>query len=316
MRHGLLFLPLASSLLAVAPACTGGGTAGVGSVMVGLTTNLRIGVDIDSLHLVMSAGGVVVEDRTLSVTSAAAPLVLPAAFPFTDLPGGTAVDVTLDAFGPGSTTTPLLTRLAGTTIVAGQTLLLPVELDSACVVGPGTTAPTCSAPLTCVAGQCADDQVAAASLAPYSPSWDQVSIDPCKPEDAGAPVVIVGQGQAAYLPMSDGATAQVYQGPQGGHHVWVALRAKNLHQSGSITSITGVFPDLDVDVGPFNVIFTMDVDTGGYCTLYGMRFQLDETVNIDMLLGHPLDMTVTVTDTDDSVGVGLLNVVLSTTYLM
>jgi hypothetical protein len=313
MRHGFVFLftPL---LLTFIPSCTGGGP--VGSVVVGLTSDLRVGVDIDSLHVVMRAAGVVVEDETFSVTSTTAPLVIPAELPFVDLPGGTAIDVTLDAFGPGSATTPLVTRLAATTILAGETLLLPVELYSQCVVGPGSSAPECVAPQTCIAGVCADDEVAAGTLPPYSPSWATVSTDPCKPADAGAPVVIVGQGQADYLPMMNGAVDQVYQGPQGGHHIWVALRAKNLHQSGSITSITGHFPDLNIDVGPFNVIFTMEVDEGGYCKLYGLRFQLDETTNIDTLLGHPLDVTVTVTDTDDSVGVGLLDVILSTTYLM
>ncbi len=317
MRQGLLFLLAPLSLL-VTPACNGGGGGGgaAGSVIVGLTSDLRVGIDIDSIHVVMRASGVVIEDKTLSVTSTTTPLVLPTELDFTDLPGGTGVDVTLDAFGPGSSTTPLVTRLAATTILAGETLLLPVEIDSRCVFGPGSPAPACTAPETCIAGACADDEVAPSTLPSYTPGWATVSTDPCKPADAGAPVVIVGQGQADYLPMMNGATDQVYQGPQGGHHIWVALRAKNLHQSGSITSITGHFPGLNVDVGPFNVIFTMEVDEGGYCKLYGLRFQLDETVDIDTLLGQPLDVTVTVTDTDDSVGVGTLNVVTSTAYLM
>jgi len=318
MRLGCLFLLASILCVLTTPACSGGGPpdSGVGSVVIGLTSDLRVGVDIDSVHVVMHAAGAVVEDRTLSVTSTTAPLALPTELPFTDLPGGTAVDVTLDAFGPGSATIPLVSRLAATTIVAGEKLLLLVELDSRCVPGPGSSAPVCAAPQTCVAGVCVTDQVDPTTLPLYTPSWAGGSDDPCKPADAGAPVVIVGQGQADYLPMMNGDTDQVYQGPQGGHHVWVALRAKNLHQSGSITSITGHFPDLNIDVGPFNVIFTMEVDEGGYCKLYGLRFQVDETVNIDTLLGHPLDMTVTVTDSDNAVGVGLLNVVLSAAYLM
>jgi hypothetical protein len=116
--------------------------------------------------------------------------------------------------------------------------------------------------------------------------------------------------------MMDGDTAQVEMGPQGGHHIWVAIRDKGLHQSGSITSITGHFPDLNLDVGPFDVIFTQEVDEGGYCKIYGLRFQIDEQYPIEMLLGLPLDVTVTVTDTDHTVGVGKRSVVLSQTYLM
>jgi hypothetical protein len=153
-------------------------------------------------------------------------------------------------------------------------------------------------------------------LPDYTPGWATASTDPCKPPGGGAPVVIVGEGQADYLPMTDGETAQVEAGPQGGHHIWVALRAKNLHQSGSITSITGHFPDLGYDVGPFNVIFTMEIDEGGYCKLYGLRFQLDQVIPIQMLLGHPLDVTVTVTDSDQTVGVGKRSVVLSSTFIM
>ncbi len=126
----------------------------------------------------------------------------------------------------------------------------------------------------------------------------------------------MGEGQADYLPLMDGDTDQVEAGPQGGHHVWVAVRTKNLRQSGSITSITGHFSDLGIDVGPFNVIFTQEVDEGGYCKIYGLRFQLDQEVDIDTLLGHPLDITVTVTDTDGAVGTGTRDVVLSQTILM
>src|SRR5262249_13974729 len=155
-----------------------------------------------------------------TTTSMATPLVLPTELPFSDLPDGTPVDVTLDAFGPASSTTPLLTRLAATTVVAGKKLLLHVVLDSHCIVAPGSPAPACNAPQTCIAGQRADEHVPPASLPDYTPGWSTGGSDPCKPPGGGAPVVIVGQGQADYLPMMDGDTAQVEAGPQGGHHIW------------------------------------------------------------------------------------------------
>ena len=136
------------------------------------------------------------------------------------------------------------------------------------------------------------------------------------PECAGGPTIVtVGEGQSDYLPTMDGDVAQVEAGPQGGHHIWVAIRVKGLLQSGSITSITGHFPELNLDVGPYQVIFTLDQDEGGYCKLYGLRFQLDQTTPIDQLLGKTLEMQVKVTDKDGDVGVGKRTVVLSKNFL-
>jgi hypothetical protein len=322
-----LLLPLAFVLIVAASACRGGGapssgtagaaggtSGGTGSIVVGLTSDLRVGVDIVRLHVVMQAGGATLKDEFLTTTSPTEKLVLPAEFPFDGLPDGTPVDVSFAAFGPADAQTPLVTRTASTHILAGKDLLLHLVLDSRCVPAPGSSAPTCTSPETCAAGVCVPEAVDPTKLPPYSPSWSQASSDPCKPANAGAPIVIVGQGQADYLPMMDGDTAQVEEGPQGGHHIWVALRDKNLAQSGSITSVTGHFPDLGIDVGPFNVIFTFEVDEGGYCKLYGLRFQLDENDPIDELLGHPLDVKVTVTDPTMDVGVGTRHVILSTTY--
>jgi hypothetical protein len=86
---------------------------------------------------------------------------------------------------------------------------------------------------------------------------------------------------------------------------------KGLLQSGSITAVTGHFPELDKDIGPFQVIFTFDQDEGGYCKLYGLRFQLDQTVPIAEVLGKTLEVQVKVTDKEGAVGVGKRTIVLS-----
>jgi hypothetical protein len=320
-----LLLLASALLLLVAPACgdptgtgaggAGGSNAANGTVIVGVTSDLRVGVDLASLHVVMRAAGQVVKDETLSATGPKSTLAFPTELPFTDLPGGTAVDVTIDAFRPGDSSTPLVTRRAATEIVAGKKLLLRVVVDSRCIVAPGSSTPVCTAPQTCVAGLCMDEHVDAAKLKPYTSTWADGAGDVCKPAGAGAPTVIVGEGQADYLPTMDGDTAQVEAGPQGGHHIWVALRMKNLKQSGSITSVTGHFPDLGFDVGPFDVIFTFEPDEGGYCKLYGLRFQLDQSNDITTLLGHPLDVTVKVSDPDMDIGVGTRSVVLSSDFL-
>ncbi|MFT3768025.1 MAG: hypothetical protein QM820_21455 [Minicystis sp.] len=263
----------------------------------------------------MRAAGSVIRDESFEAANADHPLKLPLELPFLDLPGGTPIDVTLDAYRPGDSITPLVTRRAATEILAGAKLLLRVAIDSHCISAPGSSVPVCAAPETCVAGHCADEHIDATNLKPYSPNWGSGAGDVCKPANAGDPIVIVGEGQGDYLPTKDGDMAQVEAGPQGGHHIWVAIRTKNLAQSGSITSVTGHFPDLGYDVGPFDVIFTLEPDEGGYCKLYGLRFQLDVSHDIDTLLGHPLDVKVQAKDPDADIGAGTRSVVLSSDIL-
>lgn len=295
---------------------SGGGLTGdEGTVVIGLTSDLRVGVDIDRLHVVERTAGKVTRDEVLT-SAGAHPLAFPTELSFDKLPDGTAIGVDLEAFGPGDDTTPLLTRTATTTILAGEKLLYRVSLDSACVQEPGSAAPSCDAPQTCVHGACQSADVDPHRFAPYSSGWaDESQADICKPANPGPPTLIIGEGQADYLPLADGEVDQVEAGPQGGHHIWVALRMKNLRQSGSITSITGYQKDLDAHIGPFDVIFDFDQDEGGYCKLYGLRFQLDQSLPIDMLLGKKLDVTVTVTDKDGSVGTATKTVQLSDDFI-
>lgn len=313
--------------LLLAPGCnggsvpdpTGGGGGTVdpthGTVIVGVTSDLRVGVDIDRVHVVMMVAGKIITEEDLTTTSMTLPLKLPTELAFEDLAGGTDVAVRLDAYGVGGGSMPLTTRTGSTKIIAGKKLLFRVALDSRCVVSPGSSAPTCDAPETCVAGACAASAVDSKVLPPYSSTWTKVSNDICKPTGSGAPVVSVGEGQADYLPAMDGAFAQVEAGPQGGHHIWIAIRMKGLLQSGSITSVTGHFPDLNQDIGPFQVIFTFDQDEGGYCKLYGLRFQLDQTLPVDQVLGQKLDVQVKITDKEGAVGIGKRRVVLSKQFI-
>ncbi len=317
MKRLLAFFFALLSLSLLIPSCTIKDPAGdLGTVVVGVTGDLRVGVDFDKLHVVMIAGGETLRDEVLDATSSSKPLTLPFERAFEDRPDGEEVEILFEAFFPGNTATPLVTRLASTTVVAGRKLLLKVFLDSRCVVLVGGGAPTCEAPETCIAGACASSEVDSKKLPAYDPSWSSDGAsDACKKPGAGAPEVFVGQGQSDYLPMMDGEVAQVEAGPQGGHHVWTALRMKNLKQSGSITSITGHLPELNQDVGPFNVVFTFDQDEGGYCKLAGLRFQLDLQNPIEPMLGKQLDITVTVKDKDGDVGTGHKSVMLSSSIL-
>jgi hypothetical protein len=135
--------------------------------------------------------------------------------------------------------------------------------------------------------------------------------DECKASlAAGASAnVTVGSGQSAYLDVADGTTLYWERGPQGGHHVWVALRMIGLRKVGTIVTID--VDDLDVpaggapDAGPTNinhsrVIFDFEREEGGHCVLYGLRMQLDNagSIALDQLVGAHVRITATLQDPD------------------
>jgi hypothetical protein len=309
MRAPLRFLPLLVAFLSLLLfGCSGDPQTSKGSLVVGVTSDMRAGVDVLKLHVVQRVNDATVREEDL-FADGADPFHFPLELPFKDLEDGDKVEVSIDAFG--SLPTALLTRTAGSTIRAGHTLLLRVDLSASCA---GAAAPQCTAPQTCTGGVCGPSSVNAALLEEYKPGWAKTGTDICKPGD-GAPVVIVGRGQSDYLSVNDYDVAQVEAGPQGGHHIWVALRMKNLRQSGSITTLTGEVPDLGLSISPFTVIFTFDPDEGGYCKLYGLRFQLDGSTDIQSLLGHKLKVTAKVNDKDGDVGTGERWVTLSNDIL-
>jgi hypothetical protein len=153
-------------------------------------------------------------------------------------------------------------------------------------------------------------------LEPYTPSWANDAPDACRPANAGAPVVVVGTGQNDYFALADGQLLQAQTGPQGGHHIWMALRMQNLKQSSSTTTVTATQPGTGAMVAPYSVVFTFLPDDGGFCKLYGLRFQLDANgVDYTQFLGKPLDVTITVHDVLGDVGTGIAHINLDTSVL-
>ncbi len=153
--------------------------------------------------------------------------------------------------------------------------------------------------------------LAAAALAcaptpgpPVPPPVDATAVDHateldgvCKTVAGAPPAVVLGKGQSDYLPLADLETLKVEAGPQGGHHIWMAILMKNLLRAGSFTRLTAVAPATGTMISPYEVIYTFDPAEGGYCKLFGLRFQLDlDGVDYIPLLGKELDVTVTVTD--------------------
>jgi hypothetical protein len=109
---------------------------------------------------------------------------------------------------------------------------------------------------------------------------------------------------------------QAETGPQGGHHIWIATRMKNLRQAGTTTRVAGVQPDTGAAIPPTTLAFTYAPDEGGYCKLFGIRYQLDnEGIDYRPFLGKPLDVTVTATDSSGATATATVRVQIAPTLL-
>ncbi len=287
--------------LAVLVAC-GACSEPRGEVVFGVTSDYRAGVDLHRLEVTTDVGGEV-SHSAIELGSAPGSKLFPIELPVRDLPTGEPVAMQVAAYTDTSPADTLVVERRGaTTAIGSEKLLFRLHLSSKCELAPG--AETCDATKTCASGLCIDPFLAPEALEPYAEGWSK-GVDRCKPAGAGAPEVAVGAGQADYLPAMDFDEAQLEAGPQGGHHIWLALRARNLKQSGTRTVITGSFPDLGLVTPPLEVIFTLLPDEGDYCTLDGLRFQLDGGgVDVALLLGQKLEVTATMKDADGAVGVG------------
>jgi hypothetical protein len=278
------------------------------TLVVGIQSDPMGGM-VSALHVVLRVDGSVVDDEMVkpphgSKVGFPQPWEKKLADPPKD---SSRVDVEVDAIGDPSAA-PLFRRLSSTQFVRGETKLLRVPLESRCIVYPPTprgnskvpgplSGPTCTAPATCIMGICQLPAVPPAFLEPYAPNWPSNAPDRCKPRGGGKPDLQVGTGQSYYVPLAKGQVLQAEAGPQGGHHIWIATRMKNLKQAGSTTKIVGVQPETGATIPPTTLAFAYSPDEGGYCKLFGIRYQLDnEGIDYKPFLGKPLDVVVTVTD--------------------
>jgi hypothetical protein len=307
MRGTPFSLPSSLTLLLFASAMSSPcPLASSAELVVGIQSEPMGGM-VSALHVVIKVAGSVVTDEMIKPPNGSRAGFPPPWERKLSAAGGAAVDVAVDALGAEGAP-PLLTRLASTQFVPGPPELLRVPLESRCVVylptsrGPSKvpgrlSGPACGPHTTCIAGACQSDVVAPGNLEPYAANWPTNAPDRCKPKGGGPPVLQVGTGQTGYLPLAAEQTLQAEAGPQGGHHIWIAARMKNMKQAGSITKIAGIQTATGTAIPPSSFIFTFSPDDGGYCKLYGLRYQLDNGgIDYKQFLGKPLDVTVTVTD--------------------
>jgi hypothetical protein len=241
--------------------------------------------------------------------------------------GASRIEVEVDAIGDPAAPAPLLKRLSSTQFFPGRVALLRVPLESRCIVYPPTprgaskvpgplSGPTCTPPGTCISGICQSSYVPPAALEPYAKNWPSNAPDRCKPRGGGPPDLQVGTGQSYYLPLTERQLLQAEAGPQGGHHIWIATRMKNMKQAGTTTKIVGVQPGTGATIPPTTLAFTYAPDEGGYCKLFGIRYQLDnEGIDYKQFLGKPLDVTVTAIDPSGSTATGTAHVQIAPTLL-
>jgi hypothetical protein len=296
-------------------------------LVVGIQSEPMGGV-LSALHVVIRVADTVVDDERLQPQHGSR-----VGFPqpwektISGAGKGTArVDVAIEAIGDPAAK-PLFTRLSSTHFVPGSTALLRIPLETRCIVyppvAPGASripgplsGPACTAPATCVMGACQSPDVPVARLEPYARNWPTNAPDRCKPRNGGTPDLQVGTGQSYYVPLTPGQVLQAEAGPQGGHHIWIATRMKNMKQSGSITRISGLQPQTGTPIPPTTLVFTYAPDEGGYCKLNGIRYQLDnEGIDYKQFLGKPLDVTVTVTDPSGSKASATARVQIAPTLL-
>lgn len=296
-RHLVLALAAVPALLTACPGPEDD-TPGEASLIVGVQTASDLGSLVGSVHVVTRVDGAPETDETLPASA------LPKEIELRGRPGARA-EVVVDGLAAGAApgSPPIVSRLASAALVPDAKKLLRVNLEARCVSLPGAPgAPACSAPQTCVAGRCAASEVTFDQLEDYEPAWASAPPDICRPANRGAPEVILGTGQTDFATLGEGQVLQLEKGPQGGHHIWIAVRMKNLRQSGSTTTISSALEGDPAPVPPMAYVFTFDRDEGAYCKLYGLRYQVDSgavdlATAYERFLGKRLAVTVEVADT-------------------
>jgi hypothetical protein len=280
---------------------------GGAALVVGVEAQPAVVSRIGKLHYVARVGSESLVDKEIVPrTGESAASLFPFEIPLDAAPGAE-VEVTIEAFsaGPNNTvaTTPMLVRRSRAPFVKSATTapgLMRLRLESSCLTGtPGFKGPACPATQSCALGRCIDPTLLAEDLEPYAKDWAKNRPDVCKPAHAGDAVVAIGTGQTDYAALAEGETLTPEKGPQGGHHLWIAVRMKNLRQMGSSVVVSAEQPGTGLKVPPTSFVFPFEPADAGFCKLYGLRLQLDNaSVPVQKFLGQPLDVKLVVSDTD------------------
>jgi hypothetical protein len=269
------------------------------------------GYHLTSYEIVVKVDGLVAAKESINPDSKAA---LPHETRVLAPVGKTSAAVEVEVSGVMNSA-PVVSRRLTTRFVEGKAMLGYVFLETRCntfaLLGGGELGPTCSkAGETCVAGKCVSDGV---ELVDYRTDWSKNPPSPCGNGPTGQ--LEIAQGQDVLGPLPDGSTVSVECGPQGGHHLWMALRMKDLSQSGTKTTFSAVVTGQPTTVPATSYSYVWSpAAAGGGCELLGVRFQLDVGGGpIDAFLGKPLDIKVEAEDRSGRKAVATKHLNISTT---
>jgi hypothetical protein len=315
-HNGALVLPVVAVLLAACSAAPVN-PAGCGDVVLGVLGDPEVSSSTTTLQVVSTLDG-----REGAKQSKLEPGIFPAEFVIPSANGNYsfALNALTNAASRGGSSTqevPFGSKLVRVQVAcAKEKRLLRIKLDSGCFqtlsVG-GTPVPTCTAPLSCIRGVCADSAVSSASLEPYVSNWATGGgSDPCVAPNGEGPELLIGTGQTGYAPLAQDEAIRAQPGPQGGHHLWIALRMKQLKRDGTVITITSQQPG--GLAGPTSsFVFSLDQDDGGYCRLYGLRYQIDTQNPMSAFQGKPLEITASAKDASSQTKTTTLRIKVSET---
>ncbi|WP_437938624.1 hypothetical protein [Sorangium sp. So ce341] len=289
------------ALLALAPSACGGEEADA-RVVAGLTTDMAIGFEVHAIESTTKVDGVITRAERLSYRSG--DLSLPAELPIAEARDGAEIELSIAAFRDGEAA-PIVTRTTATRAASGRSLLLPVSIDAAC------SGRACAAGATCAAGVCVDPFIAPSALDDHDPMWIASAKDACKTPASGEPAIVIGQGESAFAPLDEGEVVPIEAGPQGGHHVWLALRVTGLRQMGSRLRVGGHFLELERELLPFTALVTLRRAGEGRCEIYGIRFQVDRGLSVEAVRGRALDVEVALEDPNGDAATAAQRVVIA-----
>ena len=290
------------------------------ALVVGVDAQPAIASRMGRLHYSAKIGETVLLEKDI-IPKVGAPPPFPLEIPLEGV-SGAQVDVVIEVFSAGLNgaiaPTPMLVRRLRAPLVRGPVKLVRLRLEGVCATStPGFRGPACPPTQSCSNGRCIDPTLIPEDLdEEYAKDWAKNRPDACRPAHPGEPEVTVGTGQTDYGPLKEGDTLQPEKGPQGGHHLWIAARQKNLKQTGTIIAITAEQPGTGLKVPPTSFVFSFDPTSDGACKLFGLRFQIDNSsVPVARFLGQPLDVKVSLRDADGRVAESTVRINVAATTI-